>query len=105
MPRELIPCPSPAAYQRHLRAGEDCAACKAAINEYNLGRRGGRNPRALQPCGTPAARQRHIKRGEPVCEPCRLAFNAYQNEYRAMRRRQAVEFARAATVVLMARAA
>lgn len=29
-PAELMPCPSRAAYLRHLRRGEDCAPCRAA---------------------------------------------------------------------------
>jgi hypothetical protein len=29
-PIQLLPCPSRAAYQRHLAAGEDCPQCRAA---------------------------------------------------------------------------
>lgn len=106
MPRELTPCPSWGAYQRHLDAGEKvCAACREMARQRSERQRGGPNPRVLQPCGTPAGRQRHYKADEPVCEACRLAHNAYQNEYRAARKREAVEFARAATVARMARAA
>lgn len=38
-PRELEPCPSPAAYARHVRAGETpCDGCKAkeAERQHNL---------------------------------------------------------------------
>lgn len=42
-------------------------------------------PRELQPCGTPAGRARHLKRKEPVCEPCRLAYNADARELHAKR--------------------
>ena len=31
---EFIACPSAAAYQRHRKAGEDCAACRAAFAAY-----------------------------------------------------------------------
>lgn len=35
-----------------------------------------RPSRELMPCGTPAGRARHVVRKEPVCDPCRLAYNA-----------------------------
>ena len=76
MPRELIPCPSPAAYQRHRKAGEDCADCRAVVVEYNVERRGGRE-----------------------------AYNAYQRDCRELRRRNRFGKARAATVARAARAA
>lgn len=38
--------------------------------------------RELQPCGTPAAYMRHIKAKQKPCEPCRLAWNAYQVDRR-----------------------
>lgn len=42
-------------------------------------------PRELEPCGTPAARAMHLKRKEPVCEPCRLAYNADARKLHAKR--------------------
>lgn len=103
MPRELVPCPSWAAYHRHLRAGEPvCAGCREVARLRSQAARGGPRPKVLQPCGTDAGRQRHLKRGEPVCEPCRLAHNARQNEYWAVQKRERREFARAATVARMA---
>ena len=38
--------------------------------------------RELKPCGTPAAYMRHIKAKQKPCEPCRLAWNAYQVDRR-----------------------
>jgi len=35
-------------------------------------------PKLRQPCGTPAAAAWHRTHGEPLCEPCRLAANAYR---------------------------
>jgi hypothetical protein len=101
MPRKLTPCPSWGAYQRHLDAGEPtCDDCREMARQRSEKQRGGPRPRVLQPCGTPAAWQRHMKAGEPVCEPCRVAHNAYQNEYRASRRRERAEWARARTVAM-----
>lgn len=37
---------------------------------------------APQPCGTYGASQRHRRRGEPMCEPCRAAYNAYMKQFR-----------------------
>ena len=36
---------------------------------------------ATQPCGTAAAYRRHLRHGEPVCQPCRDAYNAYNARY------------------------
>lgn len=38
--------------------------------------------RELKPCGTIAAYMRHRKAGQKPCDPCRLAWNTYQNERR-----------------------
>ncbi len=40
----------------------------------------------VQECGTNAGRFRPRLAGEPVCDPCRLAYNAYMNQYRRDRR-------------------
>jgi len=101
MGRELKPCPSWAAYQRHLDAGEKvCDGCREMVRERSERQRGGPRPRVLQPCGTPAGRQRHYKAGEPVCEACRVAHNAWQNEYRARQRQELAAWARARTVAM-----
>jgi hypothetical protein len=99
MARELTPCGvGTGGYQRHLKAGEPaCEACHRSRLAYQVKRRGGYKPRKLAPCGTPAAYQRHIKRGEDVCEECRRAYNAWQNEWRAQRKQQRIEQARAET--------
>jgi hypothetical protein len=35
-----------------------------------------------EPCGTVSAYKRHQRRGEPVCDPCRTAWNDYTRELR-----------------------
>jgi transcriptional regulator with XRE-family HTH domain len=35
-------------------------------------------------CGTLGGRERHRRVGEPVCDPCRLAYNAYQRAHRSV---------------------
>ena len=42
---------------------------------------------ALAPCGTIAAYTRHRRNNETPCDPCRLAKNAYNREYRAKPKR------------------
>ena len=34
------------------------------------------------PCGTIAAYRRHKRKGETPCDPCRLAWNEWMNQYR-----------------------
>lgn len=68
--RQLRPCGTRAAYQRHLYRGEQpCELCQAA-NRVDQSSR----PR-LVPCGTNSAYQRHIRKGEPIDEACRIAHN------------------------------
>lgn len=77
--RELEPCGTYGAYQRHKRANEDaCEPCQAARLRYERGyRAGSRNPpRKLKPCGTPAAYRRHLRHGEIACGPCLAAHNS-----------------------------
>lgn len=38
--------------------------------------------RTTPDCGTPKGHRRHYRRREKVCEPCRLAWNAYVAERR-----------------------
>ena len=75
MSRELKPCGTPAAYQRHLWRGEEpCRECREAARRADRGRKRNRTqPRELQPCGTRAAYQRHRRAGEEPCGPCREA--------------------------------
>ena len=75
MSREVKPCGTTAAYQRHLRSGEEpCRECREAARRADRGRKRNRTqPRELQPCGTRAAYQRHIRAGEEPCEACREA--------------------------------
>lgn len=44
-------------------------------------------------CGTLPGWSRHRRRGEDICEPCRLARNAYQND--ANRRKSYARWAKA----------
>lgn len=48
--------------------------------ERNVVRRAKRA--ADKPCGTRAAFRRHMRAGEEPCEPCRLADNEWQREWR-----------------------
>ncbi len=50
--------------------------------EYRDRLRGG-PARVPAPCGTLAAFRRHQRRGEPICEACRVAYNAaHRDMYR-----------------------
>lgn len=70
------PCGTVAAYQRHLRSGEEpCARCREARAAY-VRERYVPSGRQLDPCGTPGAYQRHLRHGEETCRPCRDAFAA-----------------------------
>lgn len=40
-------------------------------------------------CGTRAGSQRHRRLAEPVCDPCRLAWNAYMRGWKAARNSEA----------------
>ena len=85
MSRELQPCGTRAAYQRHIRSGEEpCEACREA--NRTRGREEWRK-RNAQSCGTYAAYQRHVKAGERTCAACRWA----KAEYMARYRRQSVK--------------
>ncbi|GAA0200281.1 hypothetical protein GCM10009526_23660 [Glutamicibacter creatinolyticus] len=88
--RDLQPCGTVAAYQRHYRNREPvCDECKDAHRAYNRERAAIRNPdkkpRELKPCGTYPAYKRHLARRTEPCEPCREAWRTYQ---RAMRERK-----------------
>ena len=66
-----------AEYQRQYRAKKAREA----------GREPGKPGRPVeQPCGTQAAYKRHQRNGETPCEPCRVAWSAYQRELYAKRK-------------------
>lgn len=44
------------------------------------------DPREPSECGTDAGHNAHRRKKEPVCDPCRLAHNEYQCEYKRRRR-------------------
>lgn len=67
-PRQLRPCGTRGAYERHLRRGEYCPVCRP-------------EPGPPPPCGTYAAYQRHYRAGEH-CDICRAARNARARESR-----------------------
>ena len=48
-------------------------------------RRNGRRP-SLGCCGTAWGRREHQKNGTPICEPCRIAWNAYKRDWHARRK-------------------
>lgn len=72
------PCPSKAAWERHLRRGEDCTVCQADRDSRK---------RQRPPCGSPGGLMAHRHRKEAVCEPCRTVYNAVTRE--KMRERRA----------------
>ena len=82
MSRELKPCGTRAAYQRHMRAGEEpCDPCRDAMRAANRQFEESRPPRKrnrreLKPCGTRAAYARHRRNGETPCDACRAAESA-----------------------------
>lgn len=100
MPRELQPCGTPAAYQRHMRKAEvpcdDCAVAWAKhcgryrrenrvhLNELKR-ERAKYGPHELAPCGTHAAYARHVRNLERPCYACRVAEAQYQSDRRAKR--------------------
>ena len=92
MPRELKPCGTRAAYQRHRRAGEEpCDPCREAMRAANRQFEESRPPRKrnrreLKPCGTRAAYARHRRNGETPCDACRAAYSEYINAYKKRKR-------------------
>lgn len=82
MSRDLKPCGTRAAYQRHMRAGEEpCDPCRDAMRSANRQFEESRPPRKrnrreLKPCGTRAAYNRHRRNGETPCDACRAANSA-----------------------------
>lgn len=101
MPRELQPCGTPGAYQRHMRRGETpCAPCATAWKAYSSRyksenaaavkaqrqRHDTEGPRRLAPCGTRAAYARHLYNREKPCFDCRVASSQYHAERRAARK-------------------
>ncbi|EMQ98374.1 hypothetical protein ADIAG_02393 [Paeniglutamicibacter gangotriensis Lz1y] len=98
--RKLLPCGTAAAYLRHLRDNEEaCPPCKeaqrldsVAKRARKIAREGGPRPHAgRKPIthGTIAGRAQHVRRGEMPCDPCRIAFNEYNRQYSASRRKAA----------------
>ena len=80
MSRELQPCGTRAAYQRHMRRGEQpCKACREANRTRALEEWRKRN---AQSCGTNAGYQRHVKAGERPCAACKRAKAEYMARYR-----------------------
>lgn len=94
--RELKPCGTFAAYQRHRRHGEvPCEECwdaaRARTRNYYRDHYGvfAKNRKALPPMaehGTAAAYCQHHRRGEKACQECRAAMTAYQRLRKQARR-------------------
>ncbi|MEU3700957.1 WhiB family transcriptional regulator [Streptomyces anulatus] len=74
--RQLAPCGTPAAYDRHTRRGETaCDPCRLAHNKRTAeakARSRHRQPASTE-CGTRGGYQKHRRNGEPACDPCRAA--------------------------------
>lgn len=83
MAKPLAPCPSEAAYRRHLRWGQQpCNACRIEHARLQAEQRARtpRPPRELVPCGSGDwAYRRHLKRREV---PCRACIDAHAAEMR-----------------------
>ena len=86
--KELQPCGTVAAYDRHRRRGEKpCQPCNDANNARSSSFRERKQrgevspPPPPKPCGTEAAYRRHRVRGETPCEPCKAAKREYDNAH------------------------
>lgn len=88
MTRQLQPCGTNAAYQRHVKAGEPADdACLTAHGEYMAAWKAG----ALPPpkpvkCGTETGYRHHRKRQEPPCPACREYRRKYMRAWRKARK-------------------
>lgn len=74
--RRLAGCGTNAAYDRHVRNGEQpCDPCRRAHNERNVQVRAETRHRraASTECGTRGGYQKHRRDGEAACGPCRQA--------------------------------
>lgn len=84
--RELKPCGTDAAYQRHKKRGEEaCDPCKDAhairLAQYRGSEHTGR--RNNKPvCGTYSGAIQHRKKKEPVDFACRRAESIYRKQLR-----------------------
>jgi hypothetical protein len=97
MARQLKPHGTNAAYQRHIKAGEDpCEACRSAHAVYSRDHRHGNIP-ARKPAehGTLPGYDAHRYRKEKACQPCLDAHAAYARDRRAQARQAKAERAAA----------
>ncbi|MEU0356541.1 WhiB family transcriptional regulator [Streptomyces cyaneofuscatus] len=81
--RQLAPCGTDAAYDRHRRNGEQpCDPCRRAHNERNVQVRAeARHRRATaNECGTTKAYYRHLLVGEDIDPACQAASDAYEQQ-------------------------
>ncbi|MFD8404634.1 WhiB family transcriptional regulator [Streptomyces anulatus] len=86
--RRLAPCGTNAAYDRHVRNGEQpCDPCRRAHNERNVQVRAeARHRRNITGgCGTTKAYYRHLQAGEPIDPACQAASDAYEQQLTAPR--------------------
>ena len=92
MPRELKPCGTYAAYERHRVYGEDpCELCADAMRARSrvlyARRKGGRVRRWGPPrCGTSSGWVKHMGDGTAPCDACREAHRLAMANHRARRR-------------------
>ncbi|MFJ9573603.1 WhiB family transcriptional regulator [Streptomyces bacillaris] len=82
--RQLAPCGTPAAYDRHVKRGETADdACRLAHNkrtQEQKRRARQRGPAVPDGCGTTRAYYRHLQAGEPVDPACQAASDAYEQQ-------------------------
>lgn len=81
----MQPCGTRAAYQRHLRRGEEpCEECRQAKRDYDnaRNRRLGMKPQKIAECGTDSGYKAHHERDEEPCEECRAAKRDRSTMYR-----------------------
>lgn len=84
--RELKPCGTTAAYERHRSRGETpCEACRKANTEAKRARNCTPTPERRKPIahGTYAGYRQHAYRGETPCAECRQASSDYQKSKRS----------------------
>lgn len=82
-------CGTPSGYLRHIKDGnEPCTACRAANTRAKKEQYHRATGKELPPIahGTPQGARQHWYRKDPVCEPCRTAYNARQNQRRSARK-------------------
>lgn len=96
MTRQLAPCGTNPAYQRHKRRQEPVdEACRLAHNAtVDAQRKAGSNRprRKTAECGTPSGYGRHMRRKEDPCDPCRQVHSQGMRDWRENRKAKTEAF-------------